>query len=166
VTRDNVLDHPTRRQMMEFLAEAGSAHLRRIANALGLSTTNATWHLDKLVKAGLVGQAKANGFRMYYPKGGGRVMRDQCLVTAQLQSENARAVVGFLSAHPGAHQRQVARGLDVNHGTARWHLARLTEAGVLAAHKDGRLTRYRVSDEARLVLEAGPHAVTNGAIAA
>lgn len=156
VTRDNVLEHHTRRKMYEFLWETGSAHLRRISTALDLSTTNATWHLDKLVKAGLVGEVKANGYRMYYPKGAGRILRDQCVLSAQVQSDNAQAVVDFVRDNPGSHQREIARALGVNHGTARWHLSKLTEAGVLEAVRNGRTTSYELTDHAKDVLTADP----------
>ena len=156
VTRDNVLEHEARRKMYELLWESGPMHLRRLATTLELSTTNATWHLDKLVKAGLVGEVKANGYRMYYPRGAGRIVRDQCLLTAQMQSENARAVVEYLADHPGAHQREVARALEVNHGTARWHLTRLAEAGVLEVERDGRAVSYALTPEASEAFRRGP----------
>jgi predicted transcriptional regulator len=159
VDRTNVLEHNTRRQMYEFLWQAGSAHLRKIATALDLSTTNATSHLDKLVKAGLVGEMKVNGFRMYYPRGAGRVMRDQCAVAAQVQSDNARAVVDYVARNPGSHQRQIARALAVNHGTARWHLSRLADAGILTAARSGRVTRYQISDQARTLMQEAPATV-------
>ncbi|MDX1612424.1 MAG: winged helix-turn-helix transcriptional regulator [Candidatus Thermoplasmatota archaeon] len=156
INRDNVLEHDTRKAMHEYLWEVGSAHLRRIATALDLSTTNATWHLDKLRKADLVGEVKVNGYRMYYPKGGGRILRDQCLMAAQVQSENAQAVVEYVAEHPGSHQREIARALDVNHGTARWHLGRLAEAGILEERKEGRTTTYRLTEEAKEILIHAP----------
>lgn len=156
VTRENVLEHETREEIHSFLWETGSAHLRRISDALDLSTTNATWHLDKLVKAGLVGEVKENGYRMYYPKGGGRILREQCLMAAQLQSDNAQAVVEYVAENPGSHQREIARALDVNHGTARWHLSRLAEAGILQDAKEGRTTTYRLTEKAKEVLSARP----------
>lgn len=156
VTRDNVLEHETREEIHSFLWETGSAHLRRIADVLDLSTTNATWHLDKLVKAGLVGEVKENGYRMYYPKGGGRILREQCLMAAQLQSDNAQAVVEYVAENPGSHQREIARALDVNHGTARWHLSRLADAGILQDAREGRTTTYRLTENAKEVLSARP----------
>lgn len=156
VTRDNVLDHDTRRAMYEYVWETGAAHLRRIAKALELSTTNATWHLDKLVDAGLIGEVKVNGYRMYYPKGGGRILREQCLLAGQIQSDNARAVVDYVAKNPGSHQREIARALGVNHGTARWHLSRLADADLLVAREEGRTTTYRLSDRAERVLTEMP----------
>jgi predicted transcriptional regulator len=156
VTRDNVLEHQTRQEMFEYTWETGAAHLRQIANALDLSTTNATWHLDKLVDAGLLGQVKVNGYRMYYPKGQGRLLREQCLVAGQLQSDNARRIIDYVSNSPGSHQREIARALDVNHGTARWHLSRLEEADLLESREEGRVTAYRLSERASRVLRDLP----------
>lgn len=156
ITRKNVLEHDTRHAMYEYIWETGAAHLRRIADALDLSTTNATWHLDKLKDAGLIGQVKVNGYRMYYPKGGGRILKEQCLVAGQVQSENARAVLDYVADNPGSHQREIARALDVNHGTARWHLSRLDENGLLESREEGRTTTYRLSDRTERVLSEMP----------
>lgn len=162
VTRENVLDHDTRNAMYEYIWETGAAHLRRIADALELSTTNATWHLDKLVDANLIGEVKVNGYRMYYPKGGGRLLKEQCLIAGQIQSENARAVVDHVANNPGSHQREIARALDVNHGTARWHLSRLAENGLLVAREEGRTTTYRLSERAERVLSEMPPLALQG----
>jgi predicted transcriptional regulator len=152
ITRRNVLDHETRQEMFEYIWEAGAVHLRQMAQTLDLSTTNATWHLDKLVDADLIGEVKVNGYRMYYPKGAGRLLREQCLVAGQIQSENARAILDYVSENPGSHQREIARALDVNHGTARWHLSRLEEADLLESRPEGRTTTYRLTGRAERVL--------------
>lgn len=162
VTRSNVLEHESRKAMYEYIWETGAAHLRRIAETLDLSTTNATWHLDKLKDAGLIGEVKVNGYRMYYPKGGGRILREQCLVAGQIQSENARAVIDYVAENPGSHQREIARALDVNHGTARWHLSRLDENGLLDSRSEGRTTTYRLSDRAKRVLTEMPPLTLQG----
>ena len=163
VTRQNVLNHDTRQEMFEYIWEAGAVHLRQLASTLDLSTTNATWHLDKLVDADLIGEVKVNGYRMYYPRGAGRLLREQCLVAGQIQSENARAILDYVSENPGSHQREIARALDVNHGTARWHLSRLEEAELLESRKEGRVTAYRLTSRAERVLtDLPPRALQEG----
>ncbi len=152
ITRKNVLEHETRQEMFEYIWEAGAVHLRQLAQTLDLSTTNATWHLDKLVDADLIGEVKVNSYRMYYPRGAGRLLREQCLVAGQIQSENARSIVDYVSNNPDSHQREIARALDVNHGTARWHLSRLEEAGLLESREKGRTTAYRLTARAERVL--------------
>ncbi|PSG96949.1 hypothetical protein BRD56_07660 [Thermoplasmatales archaeon SW_10_69_26] len=152
----NVLEHDTRQKMFEYIWEAGAVHLRQLAQTLDLSTTNATWHLDKLVDADLIGEVKVNGYRMYYPRGAGRLLREQCLVAGQIQSENARAIIDYVADNPGSHQRAIARALDVNHGTARWHLSRLEEADLLESRQEGRVTAYRLTSHAERVLDELP----------
>ncbi len=156
ITRHNVLDHDARQAMYEYIWETGAAHLRRIADTLDLSTTNATWHLDKLKDAGLIAEVKVNGYRMYYPKGGGKLLREHCFVAGHMQSENARDVLEYVQKNPGSHQRRIARALDINHGTARWHLSRLAENGLLESQKEGRMTTYRISEKTERVLTQMP----------
>jgi predicted transcriptional regulator len=93
---------------------------------------------------------------MYYPKGGGRLLKEQCLIAGQVQSENARAILDYVCENPGSHQRQIARALDLNHGTARWHLSRFEENELLESRKEGRTTTYRLSDKTERVLSRMP----------
>jgi len=131
IDRNNVLDHAARRRIYEYLWECGGANLRTLSDALELSSTNATWHLDKLLKAELVSEVQVNGGRMYYPRGAGRVARDVARARAVLSNDNARAVLDAVRSGSSGHQREIARVLGVNHGTVRWHLQRLEEAGLI-----------------------------------
>ncbi len=142
VSKDELLENDTRDAIYTYLREEVGANLKQITDALDLTTTNAIWHLRKLEDAGIVKSDKFNGYKVFYPaEGGVRAKRLSISMTA-LNNDNARRIFEYVTEEPGAHQRQIARALDVNHGTVRWHLKKLRKAELLQEERDGRATTY------------------------
>jgi predicted ArsR family transcriptional regulator len=139
---EEVLEHALRARIYRHIQEHVGVSLKELTEALGLSTTNAVWHLRKLEDSGLVRGRKSNGAKVYYATSGGVQARDLSLASAALISANARDIVALVQRHPGVHQREVARLLGVNHGTVRWHLKKLRESGLLEERRSGAATTY------------------------
>lgn len=145
IDRTNVLKSPVRKEMFEFIRANPGVYLREISRRLDINPTNTMWHLRKLTEAELIRCQLANGLKVYYPLEGGVKTRQQAIVNSILRNDNARTIVAFLAAHPGAHQREIARALGVNHGTVRWHLKKLVEADITNEHRDGSQFKYFLS---------------------
>ncbi|HWG92151.1 MAG TPA: winged helix-turn-helix transcriptional regulator [Candidatus Thermoplasmatota archaeon] len=146
VNSENVLDNPARRSIFDYIKENPGAHLRATATALSLSTTNVLWHLRKLEAANLVTSKKFEGYKVFYPVEGGVETRRRALAASVLKNENAREILEYICANPSAHQREVARALNVNHGTIRWHLRKLNEVGLVVLVKKEHTIQYYLSD--------------------
>jgi predicted transcriptional regulator len=142
---EDVLEHDVRAAIYQHVQQHVGASLKEITDALGLSTTNAVWHLRKLEERGLVRGRKSNGAKVYYPTAGGVQARNLSVAGAALMNANARAVLAFIQEHPGVHQREVGRHLDVNHGTVRWHLKKLRNAELLEERRSGGATSYHAT---------------------
>ena len=71
VTAQNVLENDARRELYEYIKTNPGTHLRATAAALGLSTTNALWHLRKLEQSNLVNSKRLEGYKVFYPVEGG-----------------------------------------------------------------------------------------------
>lgn len=151
---EDVLDHELRASIYKHVQANVGASLKDITGALGLSTTNAVWHLRKLEDGGLVRGRKFNGAKVYYPTAGGVQARNLSLAGAALTSGNARGILTFVAEHPGIHQREVARLLAINHGTVRWHLKKLRVAELLEERRLGSVTSYHVTTLGAEALQA------------
>jgi predicted transcriptional regulator len=146
ITPENVLENESRRRIFDFIKENPGTHLRATADALDLSTTNVLWHLRKLEDAELVNHKKFEGYKLLYPTEGGQDSKKEAIASAVLRNENAQAILEYAHSNPGAHQRAIARALDVNHGTVRWHLRKLEEAGLVDEMEKEYTTEYYVTD--------------------
>jgi predicted ArsR family transcriptional regulator len=153
VTRENVLENDTRSDLYEFLQEKPGTHLRGIADELDLSTTNVLWHLRKLEDADLVKGKKLEGYKVFYPVEGGENAQRKAMASSVLRNDNAQAVLEYVAAEPGAHQRQIARALDVNHGTVRWHLRKMLKTDLVSKVEQGHAIEYYLTDLGADVLQ-------------
>lgn len=145
VTNENVLENDARRAIFEYIKTNPGCHLRETANALQLSTTNVLWHLRKLEESNLVAGKKLEGYKVFYPVEGGVEAKRMGLALAVLRNPNARQVLGNIARNPGIHQREIARLLDVNHGTVRWHLKKLGIVQLVLEVKKGAVSQYYIS---------------------
>ncbi len=142
VDRENVLEHPMRKQLLETIQVHPGVHLRDLAGRHDTAVTNTQWHLRKLEQAGLVKTQKMQGRRLYYPVEGGQESRMRAFENAALRNPNAERVSDFLSSHAGCNQRGLAEALKMNPGTVRWHLRKLESAGIVRSIHEGAQTRY------------------------
>lgn len=148
-TPEEVLENDVRSSIYEYVKETTGAHLHQISTDLDLSTTNAVWHLRKLEDAGLVKSKKFNGYRIFYPVEGGIEAQKLSIGVSVLNNDNAQRIFEHLAHHPGKHQRQLARALDINHGTVRWHLRKMRSAEMVVEIKKGNTTKYFPTDLGR-----------------
>lgn len=142
VDRENVLDHPMRRLLLESIQGRPGIHLRELASSHATAVTNTQWHLRKLEQAGLVKTQKVQGRRLYYPVQGGQESRMKAIENAALRNPNAERVSEFLAANAGCNQRALAEALGMNPGTVRWHLRKLESAGLVRVIHEGSQSRY------------------------
>ncbi len=146
VNAENVLENDARRNIFEHILENPGCHLRATATALSLSTTNVLWHMRKLEQANLVNSKKFEGYKVFYPVAGGVDSRKKALANAVLRNDNAKQILDYISSNPSAHQREIARAIGVNHGTIRWHLRKLNDAGLVLQVKREHTSQYYVSE--------------------
>jgi len=150
VDRQNVLEHPLRRQLLDAVIAEPGIHLRQLAARFGTAVTNTQWHLRKLEMAGLVKTEKSGGRRLYYPVAGGQVARQEALRHASITNPNAERLVQHLSENPGMTPTQLAESTMINPGTVRWHLRKLEATGLVRSVAEGAEPAY--------YLEEGPGA--------
>jgi len=63
-----------------------------------------------------------------------------------LELENRRRLYDFIRRTPGAHLREIQRGVSLPYGTAEYHLHALEEAQLVRTSEDGNLKRYFAAD--------------------
>jgi len=93
------LELESRRRIYEYLAANPGVHLRRIGQALGMSTGMLSYHLGVMEKLGLLKSETARHRRRYYPA---LVYReDQRRILALLRERVPRRVLVDLATHGG-----------------------------------------------------------------
>lgn len=125
ITPENVLDKEIRRTIYSYIEEYPGSHLREIARDLDLKPSNAEWHLRKLEQCNLIRSRKIGGKKVYYLVEGGIQARKRAIAESILRNKNARRIMEYLKNNPGKHLLEIAKALNMNHHTVKWHLKKM-----------------------------------------
>lgn len=71
---------------------------------------------------------------VYYPVG---AERDDLIIVATLNNDKARSIVEYLLNEGNAHARKIAKDLDMNVETVRYHLRKLENMNVVLCRGGG-----------------------------
>lgn len=131
ITPKEALKNPQRAMLYGFVRGNPGVHLKRLSEEFHMKTSSILWHIRKLESAELVRSERSNGFRVFYPTAGGIEVRNVGRAVAALQNHNAHQLFMALAAHPGVGPMRLAESLAMHAGTARWHLKKLKEFGLV-----------------------------------
>lgn len=147
LTRDEVLDHPARAELMEVVEDRPGIHFAEIARRSDLGEGATRHHLRKLADADLITRHRAQGYTCYFPQG--EVDRRLRAAAPALKADGARRVMSAVTASPGASAKQIAEATDLSPSTVHHHVQRLREAGLIEGQRDGRHVALRPTDIGR-----------------
>jgi len=142
--KDGVLLNDLRRKIYEYILENPGVHLREIQRRFNVSLSSVTWHLKMLEKAGLIKSAKFRNKLVYYPTG---MNKEDLLLMLTLNNKIARSIVEYIAKVGETHLRKIAKDLDLNVETVRYHLKRLERGGVLISKEIDNKIVYTLNPE-------------------
>ncbi|MBN2603320.1 MAG: winged helix-turn-helix transcriptional regulator [Candidatus Thermoplasmatota archaeon] len=131
VTPENVLDTEVRKNLYGYINDYPGSHLREIARELNLKPSNAAWHLRKLEQTNLIRSRNIGGKRVYYLVEGGIEARREAVAESILKNRNAQKIMYYLTNNPGKHLLEIAKALDLNHHTVKWHIEKMYMAELI-----------------------------------
>lgn len=152
ISRDELLEHPTRAQIHEAIQETPGIHLSQLSRSLELSWGTLLHHLRKLEDANLVTSEETQGKRCFFLPG--QVSSEERSILPALENEKARKIAEFYAANPGASQSEAAEALGYSPALISWHLNKLEEAGVVERERVGRRHQVGITQEALAVVSA------------
>lgn len=131
ISPKEALKNPQRAMLYGFVRATPGAHLKQLSEEFGMKTSSILWHIRKLESAELVSSERVNGYRVFYPVEGGIEIKRVSRALAALQNDNALHVYQSLETRPGSSARHVSERLKLHGGTARWHLRKLRDHGLV-----------------------------------
>ncbi len=131
ISPKEALKNPQRAMLFGFVKATPGVHLKQLSEEFGMKTSSILWHIRKLESAELVKSERVNGYRVFYPVEGGIEIKRVSRALAALQNDNALRVYSHIQRHPGVQAAPLADRLGMHGGTARWHLRKLRDHGLL-----------------------------------
>lgn len=156
--RGELLDHPARAKLVQIVEAQPGIHFHDLAQKAELANGTAVHHLRKLSDSGHLAVRRSGRYTCYFP--GGRVDPHTAAAAPLLKSEGARQVLEAVRGKPGMSNLEVAQATGLQPSTVNYHVQRLSQAGLVAALRDGRMVRLHPG------IRAGPTGLGDGAPAA
>lgn len=169
ITPKEALKNPQRAMLFGFIKGNPGVHLKKLSEEFHMKTSSILWHIRKLECAELVRSERANGFRVFYPAEGGVEVKKVGRAVTALQNPNARALFELVQVRTGLGAAALAHDLKLHVGTARWHLKKLVEFGLLDELPGGDGALYiatTLGGRALTSLQGTPAAMPVAAVAA
>lgn len=128
------LEHPIRRRIYDHLSRLPGDHLRSVARSLRLAVGTARYHIDALLREGLIYKRQNNGRSRYYVTGGEADVNR--LYARHWEYRDIRLrIVDALRRMEAAPAARIAKVLGVSRQLVSYHLAVLEKAGL--ARREG-----------------------------
>jgi len=125
---DELRDQPTRRRILDEVAEHPGSSAREIQRRLGLGWGETVYHLDRLARAGAVHRERGGRRDFYFAEG--VAWEDRKLLRA-LQGPSERAILRVLAGGPGATFVEVQERTGIGKSTVSYHLSHLVAKGMV-----------------------------------
>lgn len=147
-----VLDHPLRSRVYDHIKAHPGITTQELSDRLGVDYSTARHHADVLVEFDLVHTRRDGRIRHLFENHGTYGTFEKRAIPLLREGTSAR-IARLVHDHPGIRPTDVARRLEVDPSTVKWHLDKLREAELVDAEPlDGRSFGLVVPDAARDVV--------------
>ena len=140
--KDNTTD-----QILRFIEENPSCHLRKIKKELDLAMGTVQYHLDRLEKAGRITSQKQGFHKHYFLVGAFEENEKQLLEV--LSNETAREILMFVIEQNCPSQTEISKHIGISSPSISWQIKRLQDYGIIDEIKEGKFKRYKLHGDSK-----------------
>ena len=137
----------TTNQILRFIEENPSCHLRKIKKELDLAMGTVQYHLDRLEKAGRITSQKQGLHKHYFLVGAFEENEKQLLEV--LSNETAREILMFIIEQKYPSQSEISRHMGISSPSVSWQIKRLQDYRVIDEIKEGKSKRYKLHGDSK-----------------
>jgi DNA-binding transcriptional ArsR family regulator len=145
---DDLLALDTRRRIFAVVVATPGLGSREIQRRTGMAWGETTYHLDRLVTAGLVHREQGGHQDFYFaatvPLGDRTLLR-------LIRSEAPRRILSALLTHPGLTVPELEEQTRLSPGRLSIHLRRFLETGLVSAGRKERFRTFAIVDRERVI---------------
>jgi DNA-binding transcriptional ArsR family regulator len=131
------LENDTRKVIFDAVCGSPGLGVHEISRIASVSYSTTTYHLERLVGAGMLVMTP-DGNKLCYYKNGGAFSESERKILPLVKNEEAAKLFEAILDAPGTYRAALAEKLGVTATTINWHLRRLREAGLVDETRAGR----------------------------
>jgi len=140
-----LLEVGIRQKLFTLISECPGIHFRDAQRRTESSTGNLTYHLDCLVKAGLLTSVRDGKYLRYYAFTEKSTEEKRILEMARRKTD--RHILLLLIQNETNTNEELSKILNLSPSTISWHIKKLIETNILSVKAEGRKVFYSVNNQ-------------------
>ncbi|MDO9324764.1 MAG: winged helix-turn-helix transcriptional regulator [Methanoregula sp.] len=145
IARNNILTSTIRNTLYSLIRSRPGISFVELSQELGISRGALTYHLTLMRISQKIILLKDHGVISYF-ENSGRYGDGEQKVLKYLRQETDKKILLTLAKNPLMSRTDFEKLLGVSGPSVSWHMKRLIDDGILNVRKDGRFSRYILSD--------------------
>jgi predicted transcriptional regulator len=145
VLAKKLLEVGIRQKLFTLISECPGIHFRDAQRRTESSTGNLTYHLDRLVKAGLLTTVRDGKYLRYYAFTEKSTEEKRILEMARRKTD--RHILLLLIQNETNTNEELSKILNLSPSTISWHIKKLIETNILSVKAEGRKVFYSVNNQ-------------------
>ncbi|MHA1721333.1 MAG: winged helix-turn-helix transcriptional regulator [Promethearchaeota archaeon] len=136
LTMEEVLENEFRNQILNLIIENPGIHYSEILRAVDTTSSNLAWHLDILETYKIISKKRVGRFLIFYPYIENNPFANFDINLAK--SKTTLDIFQIIGDNPGIYQYQIAKRMDLNRKTVKYHLDKLESSKLIKIERIGR----------------------------
>lgn len=137
LTMEEVLENTTRSKIIDLIIDNPGIHHNELLREADVSASTLAWHLDILETYKIIHKQRVGQYLIYYPYLDKNPFAE--FDPNIVKSKTTLDIYQLIGDNPGMYQSQIARRMDLDHKTVRYHLDKLLEAELI--HSDNKIRK-------------------------
>ena len=152
IARGNILANSVRNTLYRCIRERPGISGGELAEEAGISRGALAYHIALLRAFGKIVLVKNHGAVCCFENSGAYSRCEQTMLNC-LHSDTGKKILRALAATPGLSRAELGQVLSVSGPTVTWHMKRLAADGAVNVSRDGKFSRYVISEEMTIFLK-------------
>ncbi len=138
------LELEVRQRLFTLVSESPGVHFRDIQRRTKMATGTLSYHLDQLVKVGLLKTMRDGEYLRYYAQSD--ITEEEKKVLDLMRRPSVRHIVLSLIQHEELSNEQLSEILRLSPSTVAWHLKKIVEANLVNTRQENRKVLYSLGN--------------------
>jgi len=145
----DLLKLSNRKKIYELVRENQGCHFREIERRIKFPYGTLKYHLNFLVRHGLLIESRDKNNTRYYTK---ELSKDDSKLISLLRQESIRKIILFMITNKNPSYKEIVSFLKLSPSTVTWHLNSLLRKGIIGKKKDsGHFTYFLLADRTKIM---------------
>lgn len=138
LSKEEILENENRQNIINAVYADPGIHYNKLLRICELQPGQLQWHLKILLEYAILDEERWGRYVMYYLKANLTSDQHERLKHPVLKAKTTRMVFRTIQRDPGIQPSSIAKKLDLNRNTIKYHTDKLKKYGLISTKKEGR----------------------------